>query len=257
MPSAPYTLVLLGEVDIRGPDGEVGDLCVQSKVVALLARLSFPTVGRFVRRDTLVGLLWPELEDARARGALRKAVHAIRAEMGANALPGRGDEELALAPDHVTCDADAFRQAADAGLLSRALQLYRGELMPGFHLAACAEFDRWLEDERHALAERAAGAAWALAQRYESENQLSDAAGMARTAMRFSWSDERALRRALMMLDRLGDRAGAARLFDEFARRLRTDLDVEPSSDTVELMARIRAGGATEGTRSPGTTGRT
>jgi DNA-binding SARP family transcriptional activator len=257
MPSPPFTLILLGEVDIRGPGGSAGDLCVQSKVVALLARLSLPAVGRFVRRDTLVGLLWPELEDARARGALRKAVHAIRAVMGTDALPGRGDEELALAPDHVTCDADAFRQAADAGLLMQALKLYRGELMPGFHLAACADFDRWLEDERHALAERAAGAAWALAQRYESDNQLSDAAGMARNAMRFSWLDERALRRALMMLDRLGDRAGAARLFDEFARRLRSDLDVEPSSDTMQLIARIRAGEATEETRAPGTPRRT
>jgi DNA-binding SARP family transcriptional activator len=256
MPSAPYALILLGEVDIRGPGGNAGELCVQSKVVALLARLSLPAVGRFVRRDTLVGLLWPELEDARARGALRKAVHAIRAVMGADALSGRGDEELALAPDHVTCDADAFRQAADAGLLMQALQLYRGELMSGFHLAACAEFDRWLEDERHALAERAAGAAWALAQRYESDNQLSDAAGMARHAMRFSWSDERALRRALLMLERLGDRAAAARLFDEFARRLRTDLDVEPSDDTMRLVARIRAGGSTDVTRAPGTLGR-
>lgn len=255
MPPAPYTLLLLGEVDIRGPGGNAGELCVQSKVVALLARLSLPAVGRFVRRDTLVGLLWPELEEARARGALRKAVHAIRAVMGADALPGRGDEELALAPEHVNCDADVFRQAADAGRLMQALQLYRGELMPGFHLAACAEFDRWLEDERHALAERAAGAAWALAQRYESDNQLSDAAGMARNAIRFSWSDERALRRALMMLERLGDRAAAARLFDEFARRLRADLDVEPSSDTMQLIARIRAGGATEGTRAPGTPG--
>jgi DNA-binding SARP family transcriptional activator len=256
MPPAPYTLILLGEVDIRGPGGNAGELCVQSKVVALLARLSLPEVGRFVRRDTLVGLLWPELEDARARGALRKALHAIRAVMGADALRGRGDEQLALAPEHVACDADAFRRAADEGLLMQALQLYRGELMPGFHLAGCAEFDRWLDDERRALAERAAGAAWALAQRYESNNQLSDAAGMARNAMRFSWSDERALRRALTMLERLGDRAAAARLFDEFARRLRADLDIEPSGDTMQLMARIRAGGTTEGTRWPGTPSR-
>jgi serine/threonine-protein kinase len=256
MPPAPYTLILLGEVDIRGPGGEVGDLCVQSKVVALLARLSLPAVGRFVRRDTLVGLLWPELEDARARAALRKAVHSSRSVMGADALRVRGDEEIALASDHVGCDADSFRQSADAGLLMQALQLYRGELMPGFHLAGCAEFDRWLEDERHALAERAAGAAWALAVRYESENQLSDAAGMARNAVRFSWSDERALRRALLMLDRLGDRAAAARLFDEFARRLRTDLDVDPSSDTMQLIARIRAGGATDETQPPGTRSR-
>ena len=76
-PAAPYTLILLGEVDSRGRGGDAGALCAQSKVVALLARLSLPAVGRFVRRDTLVGLLWPELEYARARRSGRRCMPSV------------------------------------------------------------------------------------------------------------------------------------------------------------------------------------
>ena len=43
------------------------------------------------------------------------------------------------------------------------------------------------------------------------------------------------------LLDRLGDRAGALRLYDEFSTRLRADLDVEPSSETIDLWKAIRS----------------
>jgi serine/threonine-protein kinase len=237
---APYSLSLFGSIDLRGPHGAVADLLVQSKAVAMLAYLSVPTMGRFVRRDTLVGLLWPELDQARARKALRQTILAVRSGIGGDALVGRGDEELTLSADIVRCDAAAFASAADAGRLAEALDLYRGELMPGFHLPECAEFDRWLELERAEARERAAGAAWALARGLEEAQKLTDAAGMARRAVRFSWSDERVLRRALGMLERLGDRAGAARLYEDFRARLAADLDIAPSMETMQLIARIR-----------------
>jgi DNA-binding SARP family transcriptional activator len=236
----PYSLSLLGGNDLKREGIPANDLLVQSKVVALLAILAVPSVGRFVRRDTIVGMLWPELDQARARTALRKAVHSIRGTIGAEVLINRGDEELALSATHVESDVSAFMVATDGGFLLQALQLYKGDLMPGFHVDGCAEFERWLEDERAAIRERASAAAWALAQRFESEKQLTDAAGMARRAAKFSWSDERALRRALMMLDRVGDHSGAARLYEEFERRLKADLDMAPSPETVALIEDIR-----------------
>jgi DNA-binding SARP family transcriptional activator len=239
-PSLPVSLILLGRIDLRGEGIEADHVLVQSKWVALLALLATPTLGRHVRRDTLVGLLWPELDQERARTALRKAVHGIRAALGAEAVVSRGDEELALSSEIVSADVAAFTHATDNGFLAQALELYKGDLMPGFHLDGCGEFDAWLEGERAVARERGAGAAWALAQRFESEEQFSDAAGMARRAIRFSWSDERALRRALHMLMRLSDRAGAMRLYDEFVRRLRADLDVEPSEETKRLASEIR-----------------
>lgn len=238
----PFSLTLFDSIDLRDVEGRsVERLLTNAKAVGLLAYLSVPSVGRFVRRDRLVGMLWPELDQQRARTALRKTVFAIRTALGPESVLSRGEEEVGLSNKVLRCDAADFIRAADDGFLVAALQLYRGELMPGFHLAECLEYDQWLERERTDARERAAAAAWALAKRLESDQQLSDAVGMARRSVRIAWSDERALRRALLMLDRLGDRAGALRLYEEFARRLRTELDAEPSPETVEVVARIRS----------------
>jgi len=240
------SLSLLGRVDLRAPDPDAAQvLLARPKIIALLACLSIPEVGQYVRRERLVGFLWSELEQDRARAALRKAIHAVRSGLGPSAVLTRGDEDLALSSD-VECDAAAFVSAIDAGRLTTAVELYRGEFMPGFHLAGCWEFDSWMENERSALAERAAAAAWALAQRYEDDNRLSDAGVLARRAARFSVFDERALRRALRMLDRIGDRAGALRLFDDFARKLRAEMEVEPSHETLELVQQLRGDGDRE-----------
>jgi DNA-binding SARP family transcriptional activator len=238
----PFKLSLLGGIDLQGPAGPADELLSQSKALALLAFLTIPTAGRFVRRDLLVALLWPELDEIRARAALRRVVHSIRATLGEDVIAGRGDEELAAAAGAIASDAGELVQAADDGRLKWAQELYRGELMPGFHLPGCREFDQWLDQQRLECRERARAVAWALAQRHEDTNQLTDAALMARRAARFDWSDERAMRRALAMLHRLGDRAGALKLYEEFERRLRESLDIAPSTETRELITRIRGG---------------
>lgn len=246
-PTPALRFHVLGGVALHGaPDAGAADrLLAQPKVVALLAYLALAAAGRparFQRRDRLVGLLWPELDQAHARGALRKAAHAVRATLGAELLVSRGDEELALGDGALWCDAVAFGDAEEAGQLARALELYAGELLPGFHLPECAEFDRWLDDARAELRERAAGAAWALSARYADGDHLTEAGRWARRAVRYAWDDERALRRALALLDRLGDRAGALRLYDEFARRLRAEYEAEPSRETAAVGAALRAG---------------
>ena len=236
-----HAIYLLGSVELVAPDrAEAERLLIYPKIIALLAYLAVPSLGRFVRRDTLVGLLWPELAQDRARAALRKALHAIRAALGADVVVARGDEDIALSVDAIWCDASAFTAAAETGVLLRALELYRGELLPGFHVADCGDFDQWLEAERTAARERASAAAWALAQLSEQGSDLSDAARWARRTVRFSWHDERALRRALLMLDRVGDRAGALLLYEEFTKRLREDLETEPSAETVALANGLR-----------------
>jgi serine/threonine-protein kinase len=236
-------LFLLGGIGLLGVPAEAADrVLAQSKTVGLLAYLALSPSGRHQRRDRVVGLLWPELDQAHARAALRKAVLVARTALGAGAIASRGDEELALAPDALWCDAVELAACAESGRLARAVELYRDELMPGFHLPECREFDLWLQDQRAAARERAAAAALALARHREGENLYTEAASLARRAIRFSWTDERVLRRSLTMLDRLGDRAGALREYEEFARRLRSEFDAEPSAETTALIAMLRSG---------------
>ncbi len=236
-------LLLLGGIDLRGlPAPSTHTLLAQPKIVAFLALLALAPERRFQRRDRLCGLLWPELDQTRARAALRKTLHAVRAVLGAESVVGRGDEDLALAADALRCDAEAFVALADSGSVAPAIEIYRGDLMPGFHLSGCAEFDYWLTEQRNALRERMAAAAWALACRLESEERHTDAGAWARRAVHYTGTDERVLRRAVQMLARLGDRAGALRLYADFAKRVRETLDVEPSPETVALIESLRRG---------------
>jgi DNA-binding SARP family transcriptional activator len=239
---AAITLELLGGVELRGGDADAaGRVLVQPKLVALLAYLAIAGAeGRYQRRDRLVGLLWPELDQTHARTALRKAIHAIRASLGAELLASRGDEELALAPNALVCDAVEFRGDVEAGRLASAMERYRGDLMPGFHLNECTDFERWLETERTELRERAGATALALAQLFEKDSSMTIAARWARRAARFSWDDERTLRRALLLLERAGDRSGALSLYDEFAERLKADFNAEPSPETAALVRQLR-----------------
>jgi DNA-binding SARP family transcriptional activator len=245
MPVPSWHLALLGRIELTGPDAAAAErVLVQPKHVALLAYLAIEDAlgarGRFHRRDDLATLLWPELDQAHARASLRRVVHQIRTALGAEVLVSRGDEELALSDDELTSDVAEFTRAVAVGHLVAALELWSGDLMPGFHLGDCAEMEHRLDNRRSELREEAGATAWTLAERLENEKELTLAASWARRVPRFAPDNERVLRRALSMLDRLGDRAGALRVYDEFARRLHKEFEAEPSAETLALVARIR-----------------
>jgi serine/threonine-protein kinase len=235
----PIELRVFGPVELSGSArGE--SLLVQPKRVALLVYLVLARPRGFHRRDRLVALFWPEHSTDSARAALRKAVYAIRQALGDDALISRGDEEIAVNRAAIWCDAIEFDAAIARDDLVTAYDLYRSELLEAF-FADAPGFERWLERERQAYRDAAATAAWIIAQRHESSQELTLAARWARRVATLAPSDERALRRVLMLLDRAGDRAGAVRVYEEFATRLREDYKVEPSAETVALMRQMRA----------------
>jgi DNA-binding SARP family transcriptional activator len=234
-------LFVLGGIELRGVDPSVANaLLAQSKITALLAFLALAPEQRPQRRDRIVGLLWPELDQAHARSALRKAIHALRKALGADVIVSRGDEELGLQVPF-WCDASELSTAYANAQLARAVELYKGALMPGFFLPQCVEFERWLEAERAAASQFASASALALANIQVQEDSFTGAGRLARKAVKFNWDDERVLRRAMQLLMRIGDNAGALRAYEDFAARMRQDLAAVPSEETRRLADSLRA----------------
>jgi serine/threonine-protein kinase len=231
----------LGGLDLHDSQGrELRVIFAASKRAALLTYLAIATPRGFHRRDTLLALLWPELDQKHARGALRQALHRIRRSIADGALLAEGDEAIALDRDMVWCDAVAFEQLLDGGKEEEALALYRGALLEGFHLSGCLEFERWLEDERLRLKRRAAHAVRSLVEQAEAQGNLAKAVEWGRKATAIVPNDETALRRLITLLDREGNRAGAIREYEAFAKRLREDCEAEPAPETRALIEAVR-----------------
>jgi serine/threonine-protein kinase len=243
----------LGLVDLRGLDGQpVRAVLAQPKRLALLAYLALVGSNGFRRRDTVVALLWPELDQEHARNALRQALWFLRRSLGEGAIIGRSEEEVGVSPVVLRCDATDFDTACAEGRPAEALELYRGDYLEGFFVSdASAELEQWIDEQRARLRRRAAEAAWMLADERAALGDHMSAADWAHRALAFSPTDEAAVRRLIVMLDRLGDRAGAVRAFETFAARLAKELDLAPDPETTALVQSLAPDARVELQQSP------
>jgi tetratricopeptide (TPR) repeat protein len=132
-----------------------------------------------------------------------------------------------------------FEQHIRAGRLPEAMELYRGPFAPGFHLSDAPELERWIEATRARLAGHAYQASSLLSVRL-AESEPAVALEWAKRAYEVDHTDA-ALRRVIALQDALGDRVGAIREYELFARRTRAELDVEPSPETLALVEAIRS----------------
>jgi DNA-binding SARP family transcriptional activator len=235
-------LRMLGTLDLKGTDGRaVQSILAQPKRFALLAYLAVHT-DHGARRDSVVALLWPDLDTAHARGALRQSLRFLRRELGDGIVNGHSDEAIGFEPGTVWCDVVAFEQACKAGQAALALQLYRGGFLDGFFVSGGSpELERWIAAERMRLAQLAVRAAADLVKYAEREGDLPTAVQAARQAVALDPDDESALARLVALLDRSGDRAGALNAFEVFRRHLQKEYDAKPSPETDVRIQAIRA----------------
>ncbi len=232
---------VLGPLELKGPDGEdILSVLSQPKRVALLAYLALATDQGFRRRDTIIGLFWPELDQERARAALRKSLYFLRRSLGDETLRGRGDEEISLAWEDLTCDAVEFHTALKRDELETALDLYRGDLLEGLFLSGSPEFEKWLDSKREQFQEEAAAAAWELAHRYLTSGRVTEGERLGQKALGLVPTDENEARRFIAALNDAGDRAAAIRFYEKFASELDSLLELRPSAETRALVEDIR-----------------
>ena len=240
---------MFGALSLTTDSGrDARSLVTQPRRLALLAYLAAARPRGTHRRDSLLALFWPELDQPRARAALRQSLYVLREVLGPAALVSQGNEEVGLDFGAVRCDVVDFDRSIESGRLSEALDLYRGHLLEGFFISDAPEFEHWLETERARLQEAASNAARTLVEQCEAGDDLTAAAQWARRAARLAPLDETLLRRLIGLLDRLGDRAGAVMAYEDFTKRLAQEYEAQPAAETRALMTAVRARETAAGT---------
>ena len=243
-------LRVLGGVDLHDGGCEVfASTLSQPKRLALLVYLALADSGGFLRRDTLFSLFWPESDESHARAALNQALYVLRRALGSDVIVTRGRDEVGIDTSRLTCDACEFRRLLHMGNSRDALDLYEGDLLPGFH-ADSPEFERWLEAERRSLRSEALGAAIALARVAEEAEDGAAAQSHWERALEIAPESEAVAVGLVRTLWKAHRRSAALATYEAITDRLSNEFGVEPGPELEALIGRVRAG-----ERPPGSTG--
>jgi len=232
------SIQLLGGAVIRSADDVVTGSAAQRHRVALLAVLVMAGDSG-VGREKLIGLLWPESDETRARNLLNQSVHALRRTLGADVILSIGDN-LQLNSDRVSSDVAAFEAAVSAGDLESSVELYAGPFLDGFYLPGDREFEHWVEDRRRRLQTT-------YRQVLENQAEAAEARGNAEAAVhwwhrlaaqdRYSSEAILSLMQALEAAGRRGDAIAQAEVHVAF---LSEELRAEPNPSVLALAERMR-----------------
>ena len=212
------------------------------KALALLAYLALHDGP--VARSTLAELLWPDSDEARGRANLSWALnHANRLLAGCLAAD-RHSVRFDHSSEGVLLDTDRFsrlqaRNTVEA--LEEAVALVQGELLDGFALAGCPDFELWLLRERERWQRLAANAWSALIAHHRFNGNYEAAVTHARRLLAHIPWQESAHRHLMLLLALSGRRSAALAQFETCRRLLAEELGVEPSEETVALAAAINA----------------
>ena len=144
-------------------------------------------------------------------------------------------------------DVEAFEEALRAGSggevadphhLSTAVQLYRGELLAGFFVKECPEFEDWLVTEQTRLREAAVEGLRRLIENYRRRGEYRFGVHYARRLVAIEPLSEDAHRELMRLFALSGQRNRALAHYEELLNLLREELGVEPLPETRPSTSR-------------------
>lgn len=235
-PSA-YRLLALGGLAVEGPDGPVAGRVAHRHPLALLALLAAGCDERCTR-DKLIGYLWGECDERRARHALADALYILRSTLGSDTVRSIGSV-LQLDTEAIWTDVGAFETAVGRGDLEGAVALYRGPFLDGFHLQGAVEFEQWLDSKRQHFERRCREALLALAERAESGGDYERAISWWQRAADHCPYDPQVALRLCEAFAAVGDRAAALKTLLDHEQRLQRDLGIEPDGAVLAVKESV------------------
>lgn len=225
-------------------DSQIYDRFPSVRSAALIAYLAcYPDHPHL--REALIVLLWPDTDLDTGRVRLRTVLTEARRLLEPGQTPHgsilRADRaSIRLQTDQVAVDATDLRHCllqAERGvfldkrvsLLTRVVDLYCGELLPGF-------YDDWVLREREHYHHLFIKALRDLAQCYEQAGQLDLAIGVLRDLLRKNPLSDEANHELVRLLMKSGQIAAAHAQFQAQERLLRAEFGIEPLAATRALL---------------------
>ena len=233
-------VMLLGQFQIRIDDKPID---IPSRAEQSLLAYLMLNAGTAFRREHLAGLFWPDSDESNAKGYLRQALWRLRKSFSETA-PSAPDYfqankiSIAFDPSHpYRLDTAVLEDETVGGPkdLLPAIQVYAGELLPGF-------YDEWAVLERERLRAIFGRKMQRLLGQLQSARRWQDLIQQAERWISMGDNPESAYRALILGHAMLGDMSGARTAYNRCRMVFERDLQVELSSETVLLAEKVLSG---------------
>ncbi|MBM9579780.1 transcriptional regulator [Leptospira sp. 201903070] len=231
---------------IRIPQTEISS----KKKMLKLVKILLIRFEKGIHREELLELLWPGMADKNALNSLHALCFRLRRIIGNPEALVFSEDRLFFRQDLVLTDFQMFEKHYEGGAKAlrkgdTGLAIQEFRFARAFYRGDFFDFDLYFPESeirreyiRKSLIEIFRFLCEKDVERKEMEGLLEDSASW----IRLDDLDERAWRfhfEALLQLDRKNE---ALRKFEEFRKALRKELGVDPESETLSLIERIRSG---------------
>jgi len=219
-----------------------------NKVQALLIYLAVER-DRPHQREALMELLWPDMPLESAQVNLRQTIYRLR-----QAIPEistKQDQTLVpllmsnrqtvqLDPQgDLRLDIDEFQNGIEE-TPAQVVNRYRGDFLADFYLVDSHQFETWAQGWRGKLRRQALTALDKLTHACLQEKNYTQAQTYAWQQLEIDPLRELAYRQLMQALAGNGQRSAALSQYQILQRRLKEELDIEPSPESVALYQQIQ-----------------
>ncbi len=229
---------MLGPPTVRVDGAAAPSLLMRRKNLTLFLYLA--CAGRKGRsQDQLIGVLWPDKAQGKARRSVTVALSTLRKCLGAGVVMTDAGQSW-IHPAVLRLDTDQLEARIKAGQWREANELLTdGSFLEGFGSTVSA-YEDWLGSERQFWNRRMLDVRLRVGEAELATGAVREAIEAAQHARRLDRSSEAAVMLLMRGLFLDGDRTGALGEYEAFLTQLKQDLGTTPSANCVELVERIR-----------------
>jgi PAS domain S-box-containing protein len=251
LPGQKLQIFTLGRFGLAAGGRSLAVKSWERKQAVTLLKYLVANLGRPVHRETLVELLWPEIDEDRGWKRLKVTIHSLRHQLRSAGIVEEIVETVgknyALRREAVWVDSEAFEKCIGEGAIlqhqqqwdkalhhfDEARRLYRGDYMEEDVYAD------WCTAERERLFEIYLELLTRMAECHARVGHFAEAVRVCRDALIRDPVRESFHRTLMEYLVRLGNAEQAMAQYHDCRRLLARELDVEPMPETQRLYQNI------------------
>jgi TolB-like protein/DNA-binding SARP family transcriptional activator len=229
-------IALLGRFEVEVGGRTIPGAAWRKRAIDVVTALALAP-SRTLHREELIDRFWPEKDVEAGANNLHRALHDVRTAAGVElASLQRGVARIA---ENVWIDVEEFERvgpSAEPSALARAIDLYRGGLLPD------DPYSDTLSTRREGLRQRFVDVALKLAHHRRVAGDADGCLSVLRRVLEIDGALEPAHRMLMEVLASSGRQADALRQFAECVAAVRERIDAQPSRATLDLHAAIQRG---------------